>query len=244
MLVAAAVALAGLASRADAQVHVTPGLGGVNVGVGNSGAGAFIPYGGGPASFNYPGVGSYNVTPSGNYFTPGYGSTYSPNGYGGYYTPGYGTGAYQPAYSGGYYPNYSNGYVYPNSGWNYPGGYYYPSASNGVTTSGYAVPGTANTIANGATTTSGYVTPSTANSTGVTTTSGTAGAATTADATMGMTTATGAYAYPAYSSYYTPAWNSGWTGYYPTSTWSTGYWPSNGMTYYATPGRARGLFRR
>lgn len=55
-LLTAGVLLAGL-SFAQAQ-NITPGLGGVAL-TGQSGAGVFIPYGGGNVTFGAPGVGTY-----------------------------------------------------------------------------------------------------------------------------------------------------------------------------------------
>lgn len=158
------IALIGFTSRADAQVTVTPGVGGVTVGGQSSGAGVYIPYGGGGAQFYHPSMGAWNY--SNGTISPAYSSFYTPYsnygntnfGYGtyadnGYYNPysNFG-GRYVTGYTpdgnwGNTYGNYSSFYtLYGNtmSGWTYPTTTYYPSSTYSVPSWGstyYVSPG-------------------------------------------------------------------------------------------------------
>jgi hypothetical protein len=127
--------LIGVTSQAKAQVTVSPGLGGVTVGGERSGAGLFIPYGGGGVQFYHPSVGAWNysdgtISPAySSYYTP-YGNTwygnsaYSP--YGSYYTPYSNWGNTYSTYSSFYTPYGStmNGWTYPSTTYYYPSSYY------------------------------------------------------------------------------------------------------------------------
>jgi hypothetical protein len=127
--------LVGVTSEAKAQVTVSPGLGGVTVG-GQSGAGLYIPYGGG-AQFYHPSIGAWNY--SNGTISPAYSSFYTPYGnnlygtmtdspyYNSFYTPSGNWGNPYGNYSS-YYTPYSNwsGWSYPSTSYYYPSGYYYP----------------------------------------------------------------------------------------------------------------------
>jgi hypothetical protein len=144
------VALIGFTSKADAQVTVSPGVGGVTVDSGS--AGLYIPYGGGGAQFYHPSVGAWNYsngtispvyssfyTPSGNAFSPwmgnyGYGNSVNTpySTFGTAYTTDmapYGTwGNTSGAYNSFYTPSSSwGGWTYPTTTYYYPSGYYSPT---------------------------------------------------------------------------------------------------------------------
>lgn len=114
------LAVAGLTAAASAQT-ITPGLGGVAI-TGQSGAGIYLPYGGG-ASIGAPGVGSYSLN-GGGYTSPWAWSNYSnPTAY------NFNTGNFNynsGLYTAGYTP-WAGGNTYIQSGYN--GGYYYPTYS-------------------------------------------------------------------------------------------------------------------
>lgn len=124
-ILTAGVLLAGL-SVAQAQT-VTPGIGGVAI-TGQSGAGVYIPYGGGNVTFGAPGVGSYQ---SG----VGYTSPYSWNQFNNPTAYNFNTGSFN--YNSGVYGwnNGFNGGLTSSSYYGSPygsgviqsGGYYYPS---------------------------------------------------------------------------------------------------------------------
>ena len=142
-IITAGLLLAGL-SVAHAQT-ITPGIGGVAV-TGQSGAGLYIPYGGGGVTVGSPGVGSYNLS-GGGYTSPYSWNQFSnPTAYnfntGGFnYNSGvygYGNGLSNASYYGsqygnviqtGGYNNYSGYNSYPsNYGYNsYPSNYGYNS---------------------------------------------------------------------------------------------------------------------
>lgn len=140
-ILTAGLLLAGL-SVAQAQT-VTPGIGGVAI-TGQSGAGVYLPWGGGGAVVGAPGTGSYNLS-TGVYTNPYSWSQYSnPTAY------NFNTGTYNynsypyysngSVYNSGYYTSpYTNGNVIQSSGYYYPSssgyyqsgsGYYYPSSNS------------------------------------------------------------------------------------------------------------------
>jgi hypothetical protein len=122
--------LVGVTSEANAQVTVSPGLGGVTVGGGSSGAGLYIPYGGGGVQFYHPSVGAWNY--SDGTISPAYSSYYTPYGNNWYGNNWYGNSAYSPYSNYGYNSYYTpssnwNGWSYPSSSYYYPSSSYYPS---------------------------------------------------------------------------------------------------------------------
>lgn len=131
-LMATAITFAGL-TAATAQT-LTPGIGGVAV-TGRSGAGVFIPYGGGSPTIGAPGVGSYTLN-GGGYTSPYSWSNYSnPTAYN-FNTGGfnYNSGLYQSGYVGTPWVGGSNviqaGSYYRSGNAFYPSGstYYRPSS--------------------------------------------------------------------------------------------------------------------
>ncbi len=150
-ILAAGLLLAGL-SIAHAQT-ITPGIGGVAV-TGQSGAGLYIPYGGGGVTIGSPGVGSYQLN-GGGYTSPYSWNQFSnPTAYN-FNTGGfnYNSGVYNTGFNNGfnnyngwngglnnasYYTTpYSNGNVILNSGYNsypYSGSSFGNSFGSSVTT--------------------------------------------------------------------------------------------------------------
>jgi hypothetical protein len=129
--------LVGVTSEANAQVTVSPGLGGVTVGGGSSGAGLYIPYGGGGVQFYHPSVGAWNY--SDGTISPAYSSYYTPYGNNWYgnsafsgYTPYSNWGNTYGNYSSFYTPygNTMSGWGYPSTSYYYPSGGYYPMGGN------------------------------------------------------------------------------------------------------------------
>ena len=102
-LIAAGLLLAGF-SVAQAQV-ITPGIGGVAV-TGQSGAGLYLPYGGGGVTVGAPGIGSYQLGGG------GYTSPYSWNQFSNPTAYNFNTGSFN--YNSGVY-GFNNGF---NNGWN------------------------------------------------------------------------------------------------------------------------------
>lgn len=135
-ILTAGIFIAGL-TMAQAQT-ITPGIGGVAV-TGQSGAGLYIPYGGGGVTVGAPGIGSYQLN-GGGYTSPYSWNQFSnPTAYnfntGGFnYNSGVYSSGWNNGWNGGlttasYYGNpYSNGNVILNSGYNtYPSNYGYNS---------------------------------------------------------------------------------------------------------------------
>ena len=142
-----ALALAGLLGTTASAQTITPGIGGIAI-TGNSGAGVYLPWGGGGATIGAPGVGSYNLGSS-SYQSPFSWSNYSnPTDYNfntnsfnyqsGYYSPW--TSGSNVIQSGYNYPSNSS-YYYPNSSTYYPASStYYPSSSTYYPSSSYYYP--------------------------------------------------------------------------------------------------------